>query len=140
MNWMIKSENMRSLTEALAVVMTIQYSEHPVSKHPIHKLRAKIARLEAEIAHDIYEELAILPKQFGFDSVTEFLRAVRKAAGSGKRRRRKKTAKAAKPARRSSAKRSNAPKGRKKRSAPRKVAAPEATPAQMPAESMIPPA
>jgi len=76
---------------------------------PNHKtvetLRAKVARLESEIAHDIYVELAILPKQFGFSSVAHFLRAVEKAAtGARKKRGRKKVVKAAKPRRRKRAK------------------------------------
>jgi hypothetical protein len=100
-------------------------------KHKIETLRAKVARLEAEVAHEIYVELAILPKQFGFDSVADFLRAVKIAAkdsGIG-------------PA--TPAKRAVAPKKRKKRKkrAPsKKAAAPKVMPAQMPVESMIPPA
>ena len=57
-------------------------------KHKIETLRAKIAPGEAEIAHELSVELAVLPKQFGFSSVAEFLRAVMKAAGGGKKQKR----------------------------------------------------
>jgi len=97
-------------------------------KHKIETLRAKVARLEAEIAHELYVELAVLPKQFGFDSVPDFLRAVKIAAndsGIGPRTR---------------AKRVVAPKRRKKRASAKKAAAPKVMAPQVPVESMIPPA
>ena len=159
-------------------------------------------RSETEIARDIHEELAVLPKQFGFSSVGHFLRAVRKAAsGGGKKHGRKKARKTAAPRLRKRAKITNAtrakvkklvkagktggqiakavgislpsvqnikkalglvrtakkstpkskthrtkatlkvaPKRRKKRSAPKKVSAPEVTLPPVPIESLIPPA
>lgn len=98
-------------------------------KHKIETLRAKVARLEAEIAHELYVELAVLPKQFGFDSIPDFLRAVKIAAndsgiGPGTPAKRRATPK----------------KTRKKRAPAKKAATPKVAPAQMPVESMIPPA
>jgi hypothetical protein len=57
-----------------------------MATHKIEKLRTKVARLETEIAHDMYVELAVLPKQFGFSSVAEFLRSVAEAARGGPRK------------------------------------------------------
>jgi hypothetical protein len=101
-----------------------------MAKPKIETLRAKIARLEAEIAHELYVELAVLPKQFGFSSAAEFLRAVMKAAG-GKKRGRAGRPKAEKPPRRR-------PKQRPLR---KSAAAREGTPVhQLPIETLIPPA
>jgi len=56
----------------------------------IQRLKAKVARLEAQLAHERNLELAGLPKQFGFEVVSEFLAAVKAAAGAaGKAGRRK---------------------------------------------------
>ncbi len=64
--------------------------------------RAKVAKLEAQLAADRSRELAALPSQYGFDSMSEFIAALgaaggkrrgrkaKGAAGAGKRRRRAK--------------------------------------------------
>jgi DNA-binding NarL/FixJ family response regulator len=49
--------------------------------------KAKVAELESELAKERRETLAGLPKEFGFESVEEFIQAVREASGSASRRR-----------------------------------------------------
>lgn len=61
--------------------------------------KAKVAELETTLAKERRQKLAGLPREFGFDSVAEFIKAVKQASGS---------------ARKSSAK--SADKGGKKRS------------------------
>jgi hypothetical protein len=102
-----------------------------MSKHKIETLRAKVARLEAEIAHDIYVELAVLPKQFGFDSVPDFVAAVKQAARDAAP---EESEPAAQPRRRRKAKAS-----RTKAGAPKRAAAPAVPDPQVPVETMIPP-
>jgi hypothetical protein len=58
--------------------------------------RAKLASLEQSIADELKKELAGLPARFGFESVDDFVAAV-KAASGGRRGRRKGRAGAAKP-------------------------------------------
>jgi len=105
-----------------------------MSKHKIETLRAKVARLEAEIAHDIYVELAVLPRQFGFDSVPDFVAAVKQAARDAAPQ---ESAPAAKPRRRQRRKKAQA--ARKKPAAPKRMAAPAVPDPQVPVETMIPP-
>jgi hypothetical protein len=50
--------------------------------------RAKLASLEQSIADELKKELAGLPARFGFESVDDFVNAVRAASG-GRRGRRK---------------------------------------------------
>ena len=45
--------------------------------------RAKITKLEQEVASEITKELKALPAQFGYDNVADFIKAV-KAANGGK--------------------------------------------------------
>lgn len=59
--------------------------------------RAKLASLEQSIADEMKKELAGLPARFGFESVDDFVAAV-KAASGGRRGRRKGRAGAAKKA------------------------------------------
>jgi len=61
------------------------YRIYPMEKQRIQKLRAKVALLEARIAHERSLELAGLPKKFGFDSAAEFLEAVKSAATNGRK-------------------------------------------------------
>jgi hypothetical protein len=49
--------------------------------------RAQLAILEQQVATDLNKELKALPEQYGFESVSDFIAAVR--AASGKRRSRK---------------------------------------------------
>lgn len=57
--------------------------------------RAKVAELENSLAKERKQQLAGLPKEYGFDSIDDFVKALR-TASSGPRRGRK--AKAAAPA------------------------------------------
>jgi DNA-binding NarL/FixJ family response regulator len=50
--------------------------------------RAKLASLEQSIADELNKELAGLPAKYGFESVDDFVRAVKGAAGGGGRGRR----------------------------------------------------
>lgn len=45
--------------------------------------RAKLASLERQVASELTSELSTLPTRYGFDSVEDFIRAVKDAAGSG---------------------------------------------------------
>lgn len=58
-------------------------------------LQAQAAELQRSIETDRTRELTGLPTQFGFDSVESFIKAVRAAASSGKKRGRKAAVKAA---------------------------------------------
>jgi len=51
-----------------------------MAKNKIEKLKAKIAELESQIAYERSLELAVLPESFGFESVSEFIKAVRDAS------------------------------------------------------------
>jgi len=50
--------------------------------------RARAAALEKSIAKQLNKSLSSLPSEYGFDSIDEFIRAVRAAVGGGGRRRR----------------------------------------------------
>ena len=50
--------------------------------------RAKVETLQQSIADELNKELAALPAKFGFESVSEFVRAVNAATGGGRGRRR----------------------------------------------------
>jgi hypothetical protein len=50
--------------------------------------RAKLASLEQSIADELNKELAGLPAKYGFESVDDFVRAVKGAGGGGGRGRR----------------------------------------------------
>lgn len=58
-------------------------------------LHAQAAELERSIETERTRELSGLPAQYGFDSVESFIKAVRAAANSGKKRGRKASAKPA---------------------------------------------
>jgi len=60
--------------------------------------RAKVAKLEQQIAAELDKELAGLPAQFGFNSVDAFAAAVKAAAGGKRRKRATKKAAPAKSA------------------------------------------
>jgi DNA invertase Pin-like site-specific DNA recombinase len=66
--------------------------------------KAKIVSLEKSIAKRLHRELASLHAKYGFDSLGEFTKALKSAAGiGGKKGRRSRPAKAAKAKRRSRA-------------------------------------
>jgi DNA-binding NarL/FixJ family response regulator len=58
---------------------------------PLNKLKrleetkAKMAALLEELATELNKELRTLPKKYGFANVDDFVRAVKAAAGGGKR-------------------------------------------------------
>ncbi len=56
--------------------------------------RAKVAALEAELSKERQQKLAGLPKEYGFDNVEDFIRALREAGGIRRGRRRGRPAKA----------------------------------------------
>lgn len=60
--------------------------------------RAKLANLEQSIADELNKELASLPAKYGFESVDDFLNAVRGATGGRRGRRGRGAGRAAKPA------------------------------------------
>jgi hypothetical protein len=47
--------------------------------------KAKVAELETTLAKERRQKLAGLPREFGFDNVNEFVRAVKQAAGSSRK-------------------------------------------------------
>ena len=49
--------------------------------------KAKVAELETTLAKERKQKLAGLPREFGFDGVEDFIKAVRGAAGSSRRAR-----------------------------------------------------
>ena len=53
------------------------------------KLKAAVARFEGEIADEVRYELANLPMRYGFESHTDFLKAVKDACRGGAERPRK---------------------------------------------------
>lgn len=48
--------------------------------------RAKISKLEQEVASERSKELSVLPAKYGFDNVAAFIKAVRAATGGTSRR------------------------------------------------------
>jgi hypothetical protein len=92
----------------------------------LKRKEAEVAAMEARIAHELHEELVELPAFYGFDSLPDFLKAVKKAVGGLTKKRRKivrqkrKRAKVA-PAVRAKVKQP-AQKVRKKRAAAKKAA------------------
>lgn len=67
-------------------------------------LQAKAAKLQAAIESQRTSELAALPANYGYASINDFIKALKAAAGSGKRRRKGMKAKAGKPAKKSGGK------------------------------------
>jgi hypothetical protein len=47
--------------------------------------KAKVLELESTLAKERRQQLASLPKQFGFENLEDFIRAVREASGSARR-------------------------------------------------------
>jgi len=47
--------------------------------------KAKVAELETTLAKERRQKLANLPKEYGFDSVAEFVAAVKQASGSSRK-------------------------------------------------------
>jgi hypothetical protein len=62
--------------------------------------KAKISALEKSIAKGLRRELAALPRQYGFGSVAEFIKAVKASSGGAPSRRGRKAAKPARKAKR----------------------------------------
>lgn len=54
--------------------------------------RAKVAELENSLAKERKQKLAGLPKEYGFDSIDEFVKALRSASGGARRGRKPKAA------------------------------------------------
>lgn len=97
--------NIRLATEALYHFLALMVTE--VVKE-LEAARAKVAELENSLAKAQKQKLAGLPKEYGFDSLADFIKAIKTAGTGGGRGR----GRAAKPAAASSSKKQRSKRAR----------------------------